>query len=153
MDFRRKPNRMPHYDYAANGIYFVTICTENQSCRLGTVRDTDLMQGAYVEYSQTGDLVNAAIVRLPQVFSGVMLHNFTIMPNHIHLLVELRDTTVTLSHMVNYLKGYVTRRSQEKVWQKSFYDHVVRNEKDYRIIWQYIDNNPGKWLEDRYYTM
>ena len=58
----------------------------------------------------------------------------------------------TISTDVQQMKGYVTKQIGISVWQKLFYDHVIRNEKDYREIWQYIDNNPAKREEDCFYT-
>ncbi len=153
MYFQRKQNRMPHFDYSSNGIYFVTICTENKACILGKVVNTDIVKGAMVRLTETGQLVQYTIGRLPTVFPGVNIHNYVVMPNHLHLLIELHDTIPSLSSMINYLKGYVTHRASGRIWQKSFFDHVIRDEKDYQTIWQYIDNNPGKWSEDRYYTL
>lgn len=54
--------------------------------------------------------------------------------------------------VVQQLKGVVTKKVGFSLWQKGFYDHVVRGEKDYLEIWDYIDGNPGKWLEDKYYN-
>ena len=115
------------------------------------VINADMREGATVLLTETGALVQDSIVRLPDVFTGVSIHNSVIMPNHLHLLLELHEATTSLSYMMNYLKGYVTRRVHGEIWQKSFYEHIVRSEEDYRKIWQYIDNNPGKWSEDRYY--
>ena len=152
MHFQRKQNRMPHFDYSSNGIYFVTICTENKKCILGDVINTDFVEGATVQLTETGRLVQNTIGRLPDAFPGINIHNYVVMPNHLHLLIELQNAGTSLSSMMNYLKGYVTHRATGRIWQKSFYDHVIRDEKDYQTIWQYIDNNPGKWSEDRYYT-
>ncbi len=57
----------------------------------------------------------------------------------------------TLSHILNQMKGFVSKRSGFSVWQKSFHDHIIRNESDYLKIWEYIDTNPSKWEEDIYY--
>ena len=152
MDFRRKTNRFPCYDYSENGIYFVTICVEDRSPVFGEIINIDPSRGAYVQLSEEGNLVNSAILRLPEIFNGVKIHNDVIMPNHLHLLIGLNDSTVSLSSIINYFKGYVTRRSKRKIWQKSFYDHIIRDENDFLRIWEYIDNNPGKWSEDRYYV-
>ena len=105
-----------------------------------------------MELTEIGRLTDAAIQRLPVVFDGVTILNRVVMPNHLHLLIELHDATIPLSSVINYFKGYVTRRIGSRLWQKSFYDHIIRDETDYRRIWEYIDNNPGKWFEDRYYV-
>jgi len=90
------------------------------------------------------------------------------MPNHIHLLIALpgRQATArvapTLSQIVGAYKSWVSNEylqvckacnlSMGKLWQRSFYDHIIRNEEDYLRIWQYIDKNPAKWAEDEYYS-
>ena len=58
----------------------------------------------------------------------------------------------TVSRIIQQFKGAVTKRIGISVWQKGFYDHIIRNESDYLRIWQYIDTNPAKWQEDCYYT-
>ena len=58
----------------------------------------------------------------------------------------------TISVVINQLKGFISKQIGEPVWQKQYYDHVIRNEADYRKHWQYIEDNPAKWSEDEYYT-
>ena len=58
----------------------------------------------------------------------------------------------TISTVVQQLKGVITKRIGDSIWQKLFHDHVVRNEHDYRKIWEYIDTNPAKWQEDCFYA-
>ena len=60
-------------------------------------------------------------------------------------------TAPTVSQIVNQLKGAVTKAVGCSVWQKAFYDHIIRNKDDYVKIWNYIDNNPQKWTKDKYY--
>ncbi len=57
----------------------------------------------------------------------------------------------TVSRIIKQMKGYVSKKIGKSVWQKSFYDHVIRNENDYLEIWQYIDSNPAKWTDDKFY--
>ena len=83
---------------------------------------------------------------------------YVIMPNHVHMILFIDRSTEqgvsapTLSHVVQQMKGHVTKCIGKAVWQSRFYDHVIRNVQDYREIWTYIENNPAKWLEDRYYV-
>ena len=58
----------------------------------------------------------------------------------------------TVTTVIQQMKGYVTKQIGFTVWQKLFYDHIIRNENDYREIWEYIENNPIKWTEDRFYN-
>ena len=80
------------------------------------------------------------------------------MPNHVHLLLRIREddggrmiSAPTISTVVGQMKRYVSKQVGTALWQKSFHEHVVRGEQDYREIWNYIDGNPARWAEDRYY--
>ena len=94
------------------------------------------------------------------------------MPNHLHLLIRIDSEDIryeedsmggespspTLSDIICSLKSLTTKISKEKglcnktIWQRSFHDHIIRNQADYQRIWQYIDTNPVKWSEDCFYT-
>ena len=85
----------------------------------------------------------------------ISVDNYAIMPNHIHLLLQIHSdvdgrpmAAPTISTVVNQMKGAVSKEIGHSVWQKGFHDHVIRGEEDYREIWQYIEGNPGKWMED-----
>ena len=91
------------------------------------------------------------------------------MPNHVHLLLRIetegaihesplrkQGTRSLLSKAVGFLKMNSSRQIHErcpslKVWQRGYYEHVIRNEKDFLEIWTYIDQNPAKWAEDQYF--
>ena len=73
------------------------------------------------------------------------------MPNHVHLIIELSDSAVNLSTIINQAKGFVSKQLGYSPWQRSFHDHIIRGEKDYEMIWNYIESNPSKWDEDKYY--
>ena len=82
------------------------------------------------------------------------------MPNHVHLIIViynnkksgLPEGAPTIGKVINKFKGSVSKQAGFCVWQKSFYDHIIRNERQYRLIWDYIDTNPLKWEDDRYYS-
>ena len=77
------------------------------------------------------------------------------MPNHIHLLIRINGTmwasSPTVSSLIRSFKILTTKEIGYPIFQRSFYDHIIRNENDYNEIWKYIENNPFKWLEDQYY--
>ena len=152
MDFRRKHNRLAGYDYSSNGMYFITICTDGKACIFGAVRCAEIGQGARVLLSDTGKRVREEIERIPKVFPGIAVRHFMVMPNHVHMLIEIRGSEISLSSVINSFKGRVTRGAKRRIWQRSFHDHIVRDTEDYWRIWEYIDGNPGKWSEDRYYV-
>ena len=98
------------------------------------------------------------ILSIPERYPNIRIAKYVIMPNHIHMIVEIgaeaggASPSPTLSDVVRVIKSLSTRRSmQKKLWQRSYYEHVIRGERDYQEIWTYIDNNPIKWTLDRYY--
>ena len=87
---------------------------------------------------------------------GFRVDKYVVMPNHIHMILRIdngppRASAPTVSNAVGALKRLVNRRLGHDIWQRSFHEHVIRNEHAYREIWEYIDLNPAKWAEDRYY--
>ncbi len=160
MEFpKRKPNRLKEYDYSQPGAYFVTICTDKRRCLLGDVVGVGETIGLppCVELSDYGKTVDDAINNVCKYYPTVTVDKYVIMPNHIHLLLQIHAyngramLAPTVSTIIAQMKGYVTKRTSVSIWQKSFYDHIIRNEKDYLEIWEYIDSNPAKWEEDCFY--
>nr|MBQ8244170.1 transposase [Oscillospiraceae bacterium] len=89
---------------------------------------------------------------------AITVDHAVIMPNHIHLLLQINTdadgrpmAAPTISTGINQTKGVASKKVSFPVWQKGFYDHVIRNDNDYRDIWNYIEGNPGKWAEDKLY--
>ena len=150
----RKRNRLQTYDYQTPGYYFLTFCTEGRACLLGQVMEADETRQSSMILSEAGSVVDEAIRAIPAHYPGVALDKYVIMPNHVHLILHLQDTgkpCPSVFRIVQQLKGVVTKRLGRNIWQIHFHDHVIRNEQDYREIWQYIENNPTKWFLDRYY--
>ena len=150
----RKANRLESYDYSTPGYYFVTFCTENHVCILGRVTPCGENQQGEMVLNQAGEIVCQAILNIPDSYPGVLLDKFVIMPNHVHMILALQDgksSLPSISRIVQQTKGVVTKHLGKNIWQIHFHDHVIRNEQDYREIWQYIDNNPTKWALDKYY--
>ena len=165
---KRKIIRLPEFDYGA-GAYFVTICTHQRRCFLSHISVGALHEApaAYVELTPIGKIVQAQIDLLPSRYPNLSVIHSVVMPNHVHLLLEiraeralreapLRDKRSALSKVVGYLKMNSSKQIHTiapnlKTWQRSYHEHVIRNEQDYHEIWNYIDGNPAKWAEDRYY--
>ena len=145
-DFYRKQIRLDGYDYATDGYYYVTICTAEKACMLGWIDAESSMR-----LSETGTAVLSALRRLPDMFPGAAVPAYVIMPNHLHLILRLTDSEKSLSQIINCLKGLVSKQAQRPIWQKSFYDHIIRNEADYCRIAAYIEENPRRWVHDDYY--
>jgi REP element-mobilizing transposase RayT len=147
----RKPNRLRNYDYSQRGIYYVTICTKDRAELFGTVGAT-VPGRPNVELSDMGNIVHEAILHNANN-NDVVIDHYVIMPNHIHMLIVICPKTgdrgrSPLQTIIRNMKAYVTKQIGFSPWQKSFNDHIVRNDDEYRIIAEYIDNNPARWLED-----
>ena len=166
---KRRANRLPDYDYSRPGCYFVTACSKDKRHIFGTVVGGDVLIAPRVILSHTGKVVEQIVSTMPCV------EKYVIMPNHIHLLIRIPavspQTTGTggpmgtsaptegsvhrgasVPGLMRYLKRSVTRIVGQPVWQRSYHDHVIRNDADYLRIWSYIDTNPAKWREDCYFT-
>ena len=105
-----------------------------------------------------GHLVRRAVEAIPEYYPFVRVDAYVVMPNHIHLILELRPEerravlVPTVAEVIRQMKGAVTKRAGFAVWQGRFYDHIVRDQEDYDRIRRYMEENPAKWTEDRYYT-
>jgi putative transposase len=147
---RRRSLRLPGYDYAQPGSYFVTICTAGHRCSLGEVF------GEAVRLSATGDIVGALWQSLPERYEALSLDEFVIMPNHIHGIVELAAGCRNLPSIIGAYKSVSTKAinlanatPSSQFWQRSYHEHVIRDERARDRIREYIRNNPMKWHLDR----
>ena len=157
---QRKNLRLQDFDYDSPGDYFVTICTQNRKCILSEISvGADALGGPTVTLTHTGQIVEKYILSTEDI-PGVSVDKYVIMPNHVHLLLTVENTggpprasaptTALVPNAVSALKRLVNRELGTDIWQRSYYDHVIRNSLDYREIWQYIENNPARWAEDCY---
>ena len=151
---QRKKNRLLDFDYSTPNAYFVTVCTDKHKCVFWESANSVVGRPQDVPLSPLGKVVKAGIERIPIHYSPVSVEHYVIMPNHVHVLLRIASmddgrpmTAPTISMVVNQFKGYVTKAAGVRVWQKGFYDHVVRSDADYCGIWEYIDGNPSKWAE------
>ena len=150
---KRKTIRLQNYNYSQEGMYFITICINNRIPLL--MNKTSLNEYVINEF---GKIIQNSWNELPKHNSGILLNEFTIMPDHIHGIIEITDGFRTrpyngqyLSEIVRQLKTFSARKINELrktkgqvVWQKSYYEHVIRNEKELIEIQQYIINNIQK---------
>ena len=159
---KRKPLRLQQYDYSTPGAYFVTICTQDRRCILSEIRRGDPCGRPSLTLSPYGEIVAACIKHAAELYD-VQISPFVIMPNHIHFICTMTPPRATarvaptLGRIVGALKSLSANQCRDmglkgKLWQRSYHEHVIRGEADYREIWEYIDANPAKWAEDRYYT-
>ncbi len=163
----RKPMRLREYDYSSPGAYFITICTRGRRCILSEITapsaenvGAGVLDGPRVHPSSIGEIVEETIREINAHYTHLTVDRYVIMPNHIHLLVRIlgdgpsgtpAPTNAAIPSFVSTLKRITNRKCGFPLWQRSFYDHVVRNETEYREIGEYIETNPARWREDRFY--
>lgn len=156
----RKHNRLKEYDYSRNGAYFITACTKDRKNIFWEDAKRDSISRGAFPLSSSGIAVQTAIENIPEHYQAVNIDKYVIMPNHVHmiLLISKDDKTSgrlviapTVSQIVKGMKTFVSKQIGSSIWQRSFHDHIIRNEQDYQEIWEYIDTNPLRWKNDCYY--
>ena len=162
---KRKHIRLPNYDYSQNGIYFVTICAAERRNLLSEIvrtvgRDDPGAPLAECRLLPKGEIVKNYIESIPDAYPGAVVEKYCIMPNHVHILLAFYEDderrtgssrpTQRLPRVVAALKRFSNRDTGQKLWQKGYYEHIIRDDNDLLIHWQYIDQNPARWAEDEY---
>ena len=154
---QRKYIRLMDYDYSQAGYYFITICSKDKKKIFWNVETTCGCQLQKIDLSNIGQVIDTEINKIDHIYEAVEINKYIIMPNHIHMIIVLHDENgpaklaPTISRIIQQFKGSVSKQIGFSVWQKSFYDRIIRNEHDYQEIWQYIETNPLKWGDDEYY--
>ncbi len=186
---KRKNIRLSGYDYSQNGAYFITICTKDKNQTFGDIAvGAAALGGPRITLSHYGQIAERYIKSINEVYQGISVPVYCIMPNHVHFIVvidvqtECKDgspsaatptdnglplrtdvaqtgcesgspsaATPTIPKIVNSLKTLATKEAGQPIWQRGYYEHIIRNEQDYLDIWNYIETNAVKWAEDKYY--
>jgi REP element-mobilizing transposase RayT len=178
----RKPNRMKGYDYSQDNLYFVTSCVQDRVCCFGTIANGKMILNEY------GQIAEQQWHWLGKQYPYVVLHEFVVMPNHIHGIIEInrsivgigcdlseneydisnrigqnvgtgRDLSLRIKSLSELMGAYKTTSSKKIhllgfvafAWQRSFHDHIIRDEKSFETISNYIANNPSLWEQDKFY--
>ena len=169
----RKLPRLKNYNYSTNGIYFITVCTKDMKCCLSSIcvdePDNNVGDGApdvpQTKLSNYGRVIENEILKMNKIYNNLYVEHFVIMPNHVHLLLVVSSTHTggtsrapsptnsVVARYVSTLKRMTNKKCGFNLWQRSYYDHIIRNEEDYLYHIQYIEENPKKWLigKDEYY--
>ena len=154
---RRSSPRLSDYDYAREGYYFVTICTHDRRHLFGTVADGRIVVNNF------GDAVTHCWMELPDFHSHTHLDAFVLMPNHLHGIISIHADEPDIWHhgLSEIVRSFKSRSARavnrlrgsegQPVWQRSFYDHVVRSDADLERIREHIEHNPAAWEADRFY--
>lgn len=196
----RKSIRLKDYDYAKEGLYFITICCHENACLLGEIREENNDLLSEMILNEAGKVAEMCWVNIPTHFPNIILHEYVIMPNHIHGIIEIspkimrtnqysphnddgrtkgvsfrhspnsdtdniraknisplpRSPSKTIGSVVRGFKIGVTKWFRQNtdvhnVWQRNYYDIIIRDDKAYQNISSYIVNNPAKWAIDKFY--
>lgn len=144
---RRKNIRLRDYDYSEEGMYFITICIKSRIQLLGKI-----IEKRKIELTDIGKMVEESIKNLEQIYINIRIDEYVVMPNHIHIIIIInKKSDLTISRIINQYKGGISKKIGYSIWQKLFYEHIIRNEKEYYKIKQYIQNNIANWKEDSYF--
>lgn len=160
---KRKRIRLKVYDYSKEGFYFITICTKNRKRLLSTIIEGG--DKTLIRLTHIGQLVKDTYTNLEKEFKNIKLHDYVIMPNHIHGIIELQraDTrpAPTIGNVICSFKSRTTVQALKnfkfdktlngKLWQRNYYEHIIRNDKEYYLIIEYINNNIFNWNKDKYF--
>ncbi|HEX9917447.1 MAG TPA: transposase [candidate division Zixibacteria bacterium] len=166
--YHRHSIRLKSYDYSQEGAYFVTICTQDKKYPLGKV------VGGNMELSSIGKIAQEYLFDISKHFANAKLDQFVIMPNHIHTIImvekvgaihelplrkpplRIRRRKMLIPKIIGYFKMNCAKKINQMqnscgmpVWQRNYYEHVIRSEKELGNIREYITNNPLKWELDR----
>ena len=153
---------MQGFDYSQSRAYFITICTKNRKNILSKI----VGEGSPLpRLSHYGEIIDRYIQKIPKKFPEASVDHYVIMPNHIHMLLSIMeingrgDPSPTADTIMGWFKYQSTKEinkirgsAGEKIFQRSFYDHIIRNRDDYNEIARYIYENPSRWYYDELYS-
>ncbi len=160
---KRKPTRLKRYDYSTPGMYFLTVCTKDRKSILGKIVGCGDFDTPQIILSEYGTILDKYINLMNKKYSHIKVDKYVIMPNHFHLILNITDYKCGASEtaapynnetpkFISLLKRYCNREYDENIWQRSYHDHIIRSDKDYRKIWEYIDTNIIRWKNDCFYN-
>ena len=155
----RKSPRMKNFDYSKTGAYFITICTKDRKMLFDPIVGADSISARMVERT---------FLETIEHYNGVASPVYVVMPNHFHAIITISradmESAPTVSEIVQAFKRYSTIEYikmvkkgsvppfDKQIWQRSFYDHIIRNHDDYNEVFRYIRENPMRWKADRFNT-
>ncbi|WP_444549978.1 transposase [Candidatus Magnetomonas plexicatena] len=164
----RKSMRLKGYDYSQLGAYFITICTQNRECLFGEIFDGKMV------LTDAGEHAYECLINIQEHFPHVKSDIFVVMPNHVHIIIIIDasaqvkannysplqheknqkcGTSKIIGAIVRGFKIGVTKWFHENtdirtVWQRNYYEHIIRNEHELNKIREYIQGNPLNWDSD-----
>ena len=161
---KRKPTRLKNFNYNGAGAYFVTMCVENRRRVLSEIVGDDVLGvPKNVKLLSHGIIASKYIKELNEFYDNINVEKYVIMPNHIHFLLVVSNNgsprtstptrqTSAVSHFVSTFKRFCNKEYGENIWQRGFYDHIIRSRDDYEEHLRYIHENPVNWYYDELYA-
>ena len=166
---QRKSPRLKGFDYNSECAYFVTVCTKDRRCLLSHIVGTGVLTCPSVELTAYGKTAEQIIHQLQDHYNHISVDDYVIMPNHIQLLIRITKSkendmcgqvrtpvpttkNSALSLFVSTFKRYCTKEYGISIWQPRFFDHIIRDDRDYQSHLRYIDENPLRWELDKLFT-
>jgi putative transposase len=176
---KRKSIRLKGYDYSQAGLYFITICCQNRECLFGNIGRGEPMCSPEMVLNDAGKMVEKWYYELMNKFPDIKCDEMIVMPNHFHCIIENVGMavgenekpilgehvgsplhavvrwfkTMTTNEYIRGVKNLGWTQFDGKLWQRNYYEHIIRNEQSYHTISNYIINNPAKWQEDKFYAI
>lgn len=170
--YHRRSIRLQNYDYSQHGAYFVTICTQNRACLFGQICNGKM------NLNKAGQMIEQWYIELENKFQDIKCGDFICMPNHVHFIIvnvgidprcvctEDHQTfkgnalskvvqwfkTMTTNSYIHGVKNENWTPFYKRLWQRNYYEHIIRHDADLERIQQYIQNNPMRWQQDTLHT-
>ena len=161
----RRSIRLKGYDYSQAGLYFITICVENRLLLFGHIENGSMI------LNDAGNMVTTVWNEIPTHYPGFRLHEFVVMPNHFHGIIETvgagpracpnHTSAMSVSDIVHRFKTMSTKRYADgvkahgwppfpgRLWQRNYYEHIIRSAQSLNRVREYIVSNPLRWELDR----
>ena len=159
---QRKPTRLKDYDYSRSGAYFITLCVQDRRPILSRIAVGEGLAPPEPVLLPFGKIAQTQLLELKDRYRGLTVDHYVIMPNHIHVLLRLEyaggaSPSPTVPDIIRTFKSLTTRECKkikkiDRLFQRSYYDHIIRDGYDYQLRWNYIDDNPAKWCKDPLFT-
>ena len=158
----RKQIRLENFDYSSNGAYFVTVCVKDRMRILSEIVVGAIHESPAVKLTKIGEIIKCALEKTENKFENATITDYVIMPDHVHVVFVLSDKNRAiresplqkrseLSKIIGFFKSSVSKEIHKTdqnldIWQRGYYEHIIRDENDLFEIRQYIENNPRKWV-------
>ena len=146
----RRSIRLVGYDYSQSGAYFITICTNNRECILGEIVDRAM------NYNELGNIALSHWQNLATHHPSIEIDEWIVMPNHLHGIIIIHGSSKSISEIIRGFKTFSARKINKlldrtgiPVWQRNYYERIIRSEDELNNVRQYILNNPANWQEDK----